>query len=198
MRLALLLLLVACSNTLPDTRYYQLAPPASRAKPGTAVLALAPLETDTAYDDERIVYRTTPFRLDYYQYHRWSAAPGVLVGNYLEQALERSGRFRAVVRDDSLDAPVTLGGRVVAIEEVDRSKTRWLGRIVLELRLTDTRTGETLWSEQFEEIEPMPTQHPEGLARALSTAMARIATKVAPTIASHAATVTASSSGRRK
>lgn len=178
----------ACGGKLPETRYYQLAmtgapAPPSASAPGTPLtLVLEPLATDAAYDDERIVYRTTPYRLDYYQYHRWSASPGTLIGNYLERALERSGRFHAVIREQTADALVVLGGRVVAIEEVDTSRTSWLGRIVLELTLTDARTGEALWTEQFEETEPLVAQTPEGLARAISAAMARIATKVAPQV----------------
>ena len=57
------------------------------------------------------------------------------------------------------------------------------GRVVVELSLTDARSGESLWSEQIEETEPLPTQTPEGLAKALSIAMARIATKAAPVVA---------------
>jgi ABC-type uncharacterized transport system auxiliary subunit len=204
-RLAIMLVLAACANKVPDTRYYQLAAPTKAVTPGNAVLVLEPFETDTAYDDERIVYRTNPYRLDYYQYHRWSSSPGVLVGNFVEQALEHSGRFRAVVREATTDAAVSLHGRVVAIEEVDRSKTHWVGRIVLELSLMDARTGEVLWQDQFEEQEPMPLQHPEGLARALSTAMGRITAKAAPIVGDLAdkraaanATIAPAASARRR
>jgi ABC-type uncharacterized transport system auxiliary subunit len=172
-----------CAGKLPDTRYYQLAQPDAKVPGGTGLLVLETLTTDAAYDDERIVYRTTPFRIDYYQYHRWSSAPGVMVGNYLEQAFEQSGKFRAVVRDSTPDAPVILAGRVIAIEEVDRSKTAWIGRIVLELILTDARTGEALWTEQFAETEPLRQQTPEGLAAALSIAMSRIVAHTVPVVA---------------
>jgi len=174
--------LEACGGKLPETRYYQISPPPSRDHTGAAVVVLEPLMTDAAYDDERIVYRTSPYRFDYYQYHRWSASPGVMVGNYLEQALESSGRVRAVVREPTTDAQVILGGRVVAIEEVDASRSRWIGRIVVELTLTDAKTGAALWSRQFEETEPLVAQNPESLARALSVAMLRIATEAAPRI----------------
>jgi len=179
-------LLGACAGKLPETRFYQLAPTEKVSEPtGEATLVLEALATDPAYDDDRIVYRTTPYRLDYYQYHRWSAAPGMMVGNYLEQAFERSGRFRSVVREQSADAPAVLGGRVIAIEEIDTSKTSWRGRIVIELTLTATRTGGVLWTQQFDESEPLAAQTPEGLAKALSTAMARIATRAAPVVADH-------------
>ena len=177
-----LALCAACGGKAVPTRYYQLAAPESRPRGGSDVLVVEPLTTDAGYDDERIVYRTTPFRVDYYQYHRWTSAPGVMVGNYLERALEGSGKFRAVVREPTPDAPVVLAGRVLAIEEVDRSKTEWLGRIALELVLTDARTGALLWTEQLEETEPLRQQSPEGLAAALSIAMSRIVAHVVPTI----------------
>jgi ABC-type uncharacterized transport system auxiliary subunit len=181
--LATLLALAACGGKLPDTHFYQLAAPESKAGGGDGLLVLDTLTTDSAYDDDRIVYRTTPFRLDYYQYQRWSSTPGLMVGNYLEQALETSGKFRAVVRELTPDAPVVLAGRVAAIEEVDRSKTLWLGRIVLELILTDAKTGEALWTRQFDETEPLRQQTPEALAAALSIAMSRIAAQTVPAIA---------------
>jgi uncharacterized lipoprotein YmbA len=176
------LVTLACGGKLPDTRYYQLAVPAAKAPAaeGALVLALEPLATDPAYDDERIVYRTSPYRLDYYQYHRWSAPPGVIVGNFLEASLERTGKLSAIVAATD-GAPAVLGGRVVAIEEVDAHKDRWLGRIVVELVLTDGK-GKTLWSAQFEETEPLARQSPEGLARGLSIALARIVERASPAI----------------
>jgi ABC-type uncharacterized transport system auxiliary subunit len=173
----------ACGGKLPETRFYQLAAPAASAPRGDAVLVLETLTAEAAYDDDRIAYRTTPVRIDYYHYHRWSSPPGVMVSNYLEQALEASGRFRAVVRELTAAAPVVLGGRVLAIEEVDRSSSEWLARIVLELTLSDARTGEALWTDQIEATEPLRQRTPEGLAAALSTAMSRIVARTAPVIA---------------
>lgn len=186
---AAVLALGACGGKLPETRYYQLATPAPTKPTGTLKIVLEPLTAESAYDDERIVYRVNPYRLDYYNYHRWSAPPGVIVGNYLEAALEQTGQFRAVVRELDTDAHAVLSGRVIAIEEVDTSKTRWQGRIVLELRLADARSGETLWLEQFEESEPLPLQTPEGLARALSAALSRIVEQATPIITQHATAV---------
>lgn len=182
--IGLAIVLAACGGKLPETHFYQLAEPGETPEAGPGVpLVIETLATDSAYDDDRMVYRLTPYRLDYYNYHRWSSAPGTLIADYLERAFESSGRFGAVTRDsDTTDAPVVLGGRVVAIEEVDVSKTKWVARIVLELTLTDTASGEVLWTKQFEETEPMPKQHPEGLARALSVALERITDRAVPTV----------------
>ena len=183
MRYLLVVVLAACAGKIPETRYYQLAVPATEAKhPAGPAIAIEPLAADAAYDDERIVYRVTPYRLDYYNYHRWSSPPGTMLGNYLQDAFARSGRFRAVMHEVTDTVPVTLGGRVIAIEEVDKSKTEWIGRLAVELTLTDTITNKVLWSQQFEETEPLHTQTPEGLAQALSAAMQRISDKALPDV----------------
>ena len=181
--LAVAMLCVGCGSNGPDTRYYQLAEPRPvPGQKGAVALVIEPLSTDTAYDDERIVYRVTPYRLDYYNYHHWSSAPGTMISNYLERALEHSGRFSSVTREANPNAAAVLGGRVIAIEEIDQSKTRWVGHITLELTLTDPASGKLMWSEQYDETEPLAAQSPEGLARALSAALDRIATRVVPAI----------------
>jgi len=189
--LAALIAAAACGGSTPQVRYYQLAtPPAEAAKStGDKVLVVEALASDGAYDDERIVYRNNPYRLDYYNYHRWVATPGVLVGGYLEKALSRTGNFKAVLREQTADTSLVLGGRINAIEEVDRDPKHWVGRISLELTLTDPKTGDVVWAQPFEETEPLPVQNPEGLARAISIALDRIAQRAAPQIAEHAENV---------
>ena len=185
-----IVLLAACGGKLPETRFYLLAAPAANPAPATSpgdlAIALEPFDTDPGYDDDRIVFRSTAYRMDYYQYHRWSAAPGTIVGNFLEQALERSGQFKSVSREVSDHSSATVRGRVLVIEEVDSSKTKWFGRLVIELAVVDPKTSEVLWTQQFEESEPLRTQSPEGLAEALSVALTRIATRATPIIADHA------------
>ena len=179
-----LLLLAACAGKVPETRYYQLAAPVETPKETAAVsVAVEPLATDAAYDDDRIVYRLTPYRLDYYNYQRWSSPPGTMIGNYLQDLLAKSGRFRAVMHEPNDAVPVTLGGRVIALEEIDKSKTQWVGRIAVELTLTDTVTNKVLWAQQYDETEPLKQQSPEGLAQAIPIAMARIAERALPTVA---------------
>ena len=113
----------------------------------------------------------------------------MLVGGYLEKALSRTGNFKAVLREQTADTSLVLGGRINAIEEVDRDPKHWVGRISLELTLTDPKTGDVVWAQPFEETEPLPVQNPEGLARAISIALDRIAQRAAPQIAEHAENV---------
>ena len=68
-------------------------------------------------------------------------------------------------------------------EKVDVDRKRWIGRVALELYLEDRRSGEVVWTRQLEQSEPLEVQSPEGLARALSRALDRIARRATPEIA---------------
>ena len=176
----LLVLGAACGGRAPATHYYDLASAARRHAGNGPILAVEPLEADEPYDDDRIVYRENPYRVDYYHYHRWSASPGALVSRHLERALEASGRFAAVLREEPANAAYVLGGRLLALEEVDVSRRRWVARVALELHLRDAKTGDIVWSRRLEETEPVARQTPEGVARALSRALDRVARRLAP------------------
>lgn len=180
--LILAFVLTACGGKPPPpTRYYQLALPAKTEQPAQdlGALVIEPFNAEGAYDDERMVYRSSPYRLDYYDYHRWGAPPGQLVASYLEQVLRKSGKFKSVAADSGEDNALTLTGRVLALEEVDTSKTTWTGRIALELSARDP-SGKVVWTQHFDESVAMPVQSPEGLAAAISSAMQRIAGRIAP------------------
>jgi ABC-type uncharacterized transport system auxiliary subunit len=174
---------VGC-GAAPRTHYYALALAPARA-PATfarGVLSVDELAVAAAYDDQRIVYRQGAYRLDYYEYHQWSAAPSLLISDFVRDALEQSGRFERVSADRSADTTLVLRGRISAFEEVDLSPTEWVGRVEIELLLEEPKTGKIVWSRRFRGQEPLATRHPSGLAQALSVALAQIMAQATPEI----------------
>jgi ABC-type uncharacterized transport system auxiliary subunit len=179
----------ACPAPYPDTSYYKLVPPVpTEAATDGIVMLVDELRVDAAYDDERIAYRSSPYRLEYYEYHRWSAPPGLLMSDFLRTAYANTGRFERVVREPDPDATVVLSGRVIALEEIDRTTDHWIGNVELELELRDADTRRVLWSKRIHERERLRERSPEGLANAASRALRRAVSRTAPEIA-HAARV---------
>jgi uncharacterized lipoprotein YmbA len=177
-------LLAACAST-PETHFYRLAAPTLvlARQPIAGVLYVESLEADAIFSDERIVYRTSPYKLDYYNYHRWTSPPAVHLTDYLRDAYARSGLFSRVVTTSTPPPDAVLSGRVTGFEEVDESTTSWRGRLELELTLSDARSDAILWNQRFSESERIPERTPEGLAVALSTAMGRIVQSSAAALA---------------
>jgi uncharacterized lipoprotein YmbA len=186
--LLLALVLAAGCGSAPQTQYYALALPAAqpRAEQGRGVLSVEELSVAAAYDDQRIVYRKSPYRFDYYEYHQWSSAPSQAITDYVRDALEQSGRFERVTDERSKDTTLVLRGRIAAVEEVDVTPTEWVGRVDLELFAEDPQTGRVVWSKRFRERRPLATRHPSGLAQALSAVLARIVAQAAPEISAAA------------
>ena len=189
--LAAVVLLTAGCGSLPRTHHYALAlpPPEQPEQPAErvpAVLTVDELSVASAYDEQRIVYRPAPYRLEYYEYHQWSAPPSLVISDYVRDALARSGRFHSVTSERTPRTTLVLGGRVAAFEEVDLTPKHWIGRVELELFLEDPRSGERVWTRLFREERRLPKRHPAGLAKALSSALSDIVAKAMPEIAYHA------------
>jgi ABC-type uncharacterized transport system auxiliary subunit len=187
-RVGLLALIVAaaCGGRMPETRYYRLvAPQVVERNASGPILAIEELAVDPAYDDPRMAYRESPHRVDYYEYHQWAADPGPLVSGFLRDAYDATGRFQRVTADHDPAATLLLGGRVLAIGEVDVTSRRWTAEIELELSLRDARTGDTLWSGRVRESEPVRARTPEALAAAVSRALARVVARTTPEILAH-------------
>ncbi len=187
-----LLVLSACSST-PTVQRYQVAvaPQIETAQRETnnLVLAVEPFTADVAYDQDRIVFRSSPYRLDYYHYHRWAAAPGLMLTDAMRQAYSKSGYFSLVTVGGGARADVVLSGRVTAIEEVDVTEREWKGRVWMELQLRDARTGALVWSQVYREEEAVEERDPEGVTRAISKAVTRIVRDSTPKIAEVARSV---------
>jgi len=177
-------LLSACAST-PETHFYRLSAPTLTLahQPVAGVLYVESFEADAVFSDDRVVYRTSPYKLDYYNYHRWTSPPAVHLTDYLRDAYARSGLFSRVVTASTPPPDAILSGRVTGFEEVDESASVWLGRLELELTLSDAQSTAVLWNQRFSESEPLAQRTPEGLAIALSTAMERIVQSSAPALA---------------
>lgn len=149
-------------------------------------LAVEDFSAGSAYDEQRIVYRKSDYRIDYYHFHRWGAPPGMVVGETLRNVYRSTGAFDSVVGAYTSRADVVLSGRVLALEEVDVNKNKWVGHVALDLRLRDAATGELLWTETVRKKKTMSEQSPKGLARAVSDALTEIGVESIDKIASAA------------
>lgn len=186
------LALASCGQSIPQTRLYRLSLPKIPIEQPTAPgcadgqgpsLVIDELRVDPPYEDPRMVYRETKFRLDRYPYDEWTAPLGELVADALASGYTATGRFGRVDRDWKTDHASVLQGRVVAVEEVDRSPRAWSAHVVLDLQLRDEETERELWSQRFDVVHPMPSRSPEGLAAATSAAIAQIVAESTPALA---------------
>ena len=179
-------LLAACGTAVPATHHYRVVVEAATqlAPEDGPRLVLEDFETDPAYEDERMVYRESAFRLDYDAYNRWDVAPRLLVTTFLRNAYVTQGSFSWVGDYSPAGALPVLSGRVIALEEVALSKSKSVAHLELALWLRSADGHRTLWSERFQHDEPMRERGPDALAEAMSHALNLVAQKTGPALAS--------------
>lgn len=162
---AVALLACAGASRTPAMVYYTLAVPGSppRALPGP--VELEAFSAEAAYASARLAYRTSPFRMEYYAFHRW--APGSAQAAVTAAARDYLGRARAPE-----DGPlVRIHGHVRRIEELDEAGAR---RGVLAIDFSVQRGGRAWLERSYEDSEPARADSPEAVVAALSQALGRI------------------------
>jgi ABC-type uncharacterized transport system auxiliary subunit len=179
------LALAGCAlfRSTPQVRSYTLAlagePPARLAAP----VRIGVLTIDQPYATERLAYRTSPYRLDYYTYHRWAADPRQLVQAAARDYLERA--TASGTGAETASTPFEIMGHIRRIEEID-TPAGWQGALALDLRVE--RGGTLVLACSYAETEPAEARNPEAVAAALSRALARILDGIVAELAAPGAT----------
>jgi len=129
-------------------------------------------EIEQAYARPQIVYRKSPYELEYYYYRVWAVKPVRMVTDAVHKHLSASGLFSHVVRryDEGIKPDYELSGHIEAIEEYD-SDEAWFAHIALRLKLTRMKDGRTMYLRSFDKRKRVFQHDPEYVIRELSQIM---------------------------
>ncbi len=168
--LAAVIVLGGCGSTHAK-RYFEIrsVAPAEAALPKIAKRLLVQMPSvDALYDDTRILYRVTPFEIEYYPYEFWAEKPGKQIASAVADFLVKKEVFQAVETDPArIEPDIVLRSRVHAVEEIDNPDT-WLARLAMDYQFIDAKTGETLASAAFDRSSQIAKAHVGTLPAALS------------------------------
>jgi cholesterol transport system auxiliary component len=181
--------LVGCSLTKPqpEVRHYALALqlPEGRTNTAKTSLVIHPLTTRDPYDQERMVYRTSPYAFDFYNFHRWASLPAEQVTYWTRRYLQETGLFSQVFPTTDGHADVALGGRIRQFEEIDQEST-WEAALGIEFWLIRPGEHSPFWFRSYSATKPASRRNPEAIAEAMSQGLAdilqRLTTDLAPLV----------------
>ncbi|MCK4836975.1 MAG: membrane integrity-associated transporter subunit PqiC [Candidatus Aminicenantes bacterium] len=166
-----ILLLVNCFTSQNAKRYFQLQLPGeftANLKKINKVLLIEAVGAEDLYDDFRVIYRKSPYQINYYAYDFWVKKPGELIGTALVHFFSDSGLFNRVIDKLSDTEPdLILKSRLFSIEEVD-SNNKWYARLSLELDFRDFKSGESLFLYRFDKKKVLPKRDVTLLPRMIS------------------------------
>ena len=145
--LAATLLAMGCGK-VPPTHFYTLEPPATASIGKTLPYDVEVARFRAAFrlTQDRLVYMPTPYRVDYYSYHRWAGYPADMVTAAMVSALKHAGVFRSVSEVRSGGRPdYILRGQIENLEEQDSGATV-TARVALTLDAYDVQSRAIVWS----------------------------------------------------
>ncbi len=184
MRTRLARWLIVCSAVLagcsvftsrPPVQYYTLAlaVPDSPPGPGQTSVVVQPFAVRDPYNQERIVYRVSPYRIDFYNYHQWAAPPGELVTDWTRRYLAGTGLFAKVLPTAGGRADLELGAVIYELEEIDEGET-WQAALRIDFWLTRTAQRNPIWSGSYMSSTRAAKRNPEAFVAAMSGSLADI------------------------
>jgi ABC-type uncharacterized transport system auxiliary subunit len=157
-----LIIISGCMTTTGEKKYYQLYLSPNTNTTGTTaakidnILLVAKVKVEDIYNDYRVVYRTSPYHLNYYSYHFWIKKPEKIVRDAITDYLSKGKHFKSVITEFSGGMPdLILNASVHIMEEYDR-KEAWLARLKMDIEIKDFKSRKRVLLHSFDRNISMP------------------------------------------
>lgn len=145
-----LVLLNGCTN-VPFTHYYTFQPTIESARQTGArtypvILGIETYEADIPYQQDKIVFRTSPYEVNFYEYHRWLRPPTELVTERIHKTIDAAKMFAQVYTSGyEAYADYVLRGKITMFDQWYAGKTSEV-RLEIEHQLFDLKRNQILWT----------------------------------------------------
>lgn len=193
--------LAGCSLTQSkqEVHYYALSLPSGNtgsaptaqttASPTSpASLVVRPFTAHQPYNRDRIVYRSSPYQVDFYHYHRWVSQPADMVTTLIRRALQQSNLFSTVYPTPDAPADIQLGGVVRQCEEIDQAQS-WQAVLSIDVWLSRSRNASPFWFETYTATQQATKRNPAAVAEAMSRNLQEILQQLSADLATELATL---------
>ena len=168
------LVLAGCGSVrYPTTYVLNFPPPVPQTTPSNGALgpvAIREFRCPEYLCEGRIVYRSSPEEVGFYEYHRWAMNPREAVTQYVADGLRAQSLFqRVTIHESGSEAAYLLSGNIERLEEMDEGRdVHVVCRI--SARLLDTRTRLVVWSDTASETVQVEKRDIRGVVSSLSSA----------------------------
>ncbi len=170
----LLIFIVFSCGHVPPTHYYLLdisRPQASTAKKN-AMLWIKEVSADAVHVQDRLIYRTSAFEIQYDPYRRWALTPTDMVKQEIMDYLRYTGLFSRISdRPSSLEQNFkSLSIRIREFEEYTSTAKR-CGRVAFHVQIAEGVEDKLAWEGVLEAEADIKGSDAQAIVQAMSQAM---------------------------
>jgi cholesterol transport system auxiliary component len=143
------------------------------------VLAVSMPRARPGFDTSQMVYVRQSHELEYFAVNRWADTPARMLAPLLQQTLEQTGAFRAVVpTPGTVPTNIRLDTELVRLQQ-DFGTTPSRIEITLRAQLIDVPNKRVIAAKVFNETENTPSEDAYGGVIAANRALQRVLGQVA-------------------
>ena len=147
-------------------------PPPSLSAPRDVrgALAIQEFQCPQYLCENRIVYRSSPEEIAFYEFHRWAMNPRDMITQSLADRVRSDALFKSVVlKGTGIETAYVLKGNIERLDEVDEGRDV---RVVctISAQLLDTQTKSIIWSHTESKTIAIEDRNVAGVVSSLSTA----------------------------
>ena len=175
--LLLVLMVTACGGSAPVRHYYsltytlpQVAEIPTEGFKYPYIIRVANFEVALAYDRPQIVYRESPYKLEYYNYQLWTGRPQKLVRDLVVRHLSAVYLFQEVTKEYTRVPHYELEAEIEGIEEYDSGDV-WFAHLAITFKLVEFESGKVVWVHSFDVQKKVFNKQPVYVVKSLSEIM---------------------------
>jgi ABC-type uncharacterized transport system auxiliary subunit len=170
-----ILVLAGCGHVRYPTNYVLNFPPATAriAPPPEAFgpLAIREFQCPEYLCEGRLVFRPTPEKIGFYEFHRWATSPRRTITQFVIDSVRTRPLFKTVaLQDAGIEAAYVLSGTIEQLEEVDQGRDVQ-AVCTISAQLVDAQTKSVIWSRTASETVPVGNRDMAGIVNSLSAAV---------------------------
>jgi uncharacterized lipoprotein YmbA len=183
--------LAGCGTVRYPAHYVlEVAPAVAAATPpqrALGPLVMPELACPSYLCEGRVVYREEPYRVGFYDYHRWAVNPRTALTRVLADRIRAASLFESVtVAGNPTSGAYLLRGGIERLEEVDATASVH-AICSISAELLDVKTGAVIWSGTFSEGVPVRQRDVPGVVVGLAVSAQTVADRLVASIASQLA-----------
>ncbi len=147
--------------------------------PYPCIVRIKEFNIEKVYSKPQIVYRKSPFELQYYHYQVWAVKPTRMITDIIQKHFATTALVSRVIRrfDEGGQNPdYELTGVIEAIEEYD-SENIWFAHIAIRMTLTRLKDNRTIYTRRFDRRREVHQHSPEFVVRTMSQSLDFIMTQ---------------------
>jgi ABC-type uncharacterized transport system auxiliary subunit len=164
-------------TTLPIRSYYLISynpqpkiPPGSQ-RPYPVSLEIDRFSVERIFNNEKIVYRFNPERLQYYEYENWAVRPEYMITNIVVRHLVASKICNRISTEfQDIKADYRLEGSVDALEKYDATDV-FYAHLAMSFKLVRLIDGHQVWDYSFDQRKQVFQKKMDFTVNALSSIM---------------------------